>query len=70
MNALSLLMMFALFAPVSMMVVANLMLYREARYTRQPAMPAAPAARPVAAYELPAEAYELQRAYEQLRKAA
>jgi hypothetical protein len=74
MNALSLLMMFVLFAPVSAMVALNLLMYRELRYIRQPAPMALPVCESVvlaeaAMVELPAEARALQRAYE-LRQAA
>jgi len=72
MNATSLLTMLMLFAPVCAMVALNLATYRLPRYTRQPAPFAAlPCERfPEAlVIELPAEARELQRAYE-LRKAA
>ena len=75
MNATSFLMMFVLFAPVSAMVAMSLFMYRDPRYTRQPSLPMAfPGCKSVvlaeaAMVELPAEARELQRAYE-LRKAA
>ena len=75
MNALSLLTMLVLFIPVSAMVGLNVLTYRDPRYMRQPPMPMG---RPVlesvvlaeaAMVELPAEAHDLQRAYE-LREAA
>ena len=74
MNALSLLMMFVLFAPVSAMIALNLLMYRELRYIRQPAPMARPLCESVvlaeaSMVELPAEARALQRAYE-LRQAA
>jgi heme/copper-type cytochrome/quinol oxidase subunit 2 len=70
MNAVSILMMFALFAPVSAMVVMNLVMYRQARYVRLPEAPMSPApACEAVVTELPAEAVALQKAYE-LRKAA
>ena len=69
MNALSFLMVFMLFAPVSAMVVLNLMTYRDSRYVRQPRAPMAPAGEMAAVMQLPVQAYELQRAYE-LRRAA
>ena len=75
MNALSLLMMFVLFAPVSAMVGLNLLTYRDPRYMRQPPAPMGlPVCQSVvlaeaAMVELPVEARALQRAYE-LRKAA
>lgn len=72
MNATSLLMMLVLFAPVCAMVALNLATYRLPRYVRQPVPLAAPACErfpEVLVMEVPAEARELQRAYE-LRKAA
>ena len=72
MNAMSLLMMLVLFAPVAAMVALNLCMYRLPRYERQPAPMAVPACErfpEVLVLELPVEAVELQRAYE-LRKAA
>ncbi len=69
MNALSLLMVFVLFAPVGAMVALNLALYGETRYLRQPPAPMSLAACEAVVVDEPAEAYELRRAYE-LRKAA
>jgi hypothetical protein len=70
MNALSLLMMFVLFAPVCAMVTLNLALYGETRYLRQPPAPMSPATcDALVLAEEPAEANALRRAYE-LRKAA
>lgn len=72
MNAMSLLTMLVLFAPVGALVALNLCMYRLPRYERQPAPMAAPPCDrfPEAlVVELPAEARELQQAYE-LRKAA
>lgn len=70
MNALSLLMMFVLFAPVCAMVALNLALYGETRYLRQPPAPVSHAAcEAVVLAQEPAEACALRRAYE-LRKAA
>ena len=69
MNALSLLMVFVLFAPVCAMVALNLALYAETRYVRQPPAPWSLRAREAVVADVPAEAYELRRAYE-LRKAA
>jgi hypothetical protein len=69
MNAVSVLMMLVLFAPVTAMVALNLLAYRAMRYVRQPAMPASRAACEAVVTELPEAAVALQRAYE-LRKAA
>jgi hypothetical protein len=69
MNALSLLMVFVLFAPVCAMVTLNLALYGETRYLRQPPAPMGVALCEAVVVDMPAEAYELRRAYE-LRKAA
>ncbi len=69
MNALSLLMVFVLFAPVGAMVALNLALYGEVRYLRQPPAPMSLAACEAVVVDEPTEAYELRRAYE-LRKAA